>query len=157
MGYRPPRDWPIEWKVLYTVLYAGALAGLFFAGLVIALKIGHTPRALLDYYRGNPEAFRYAKTSLQLAEVSHFHAMIAPLLFAVLAWPLPLTPFSPRLRWTALGLGVLGIVLLLLDPWVLRYGPTFLVYGKYLGGVSLVAGVGLTGALVVASFFHAPP
>ena len=149
-----PRDWPPEWKALYGFLYAGTLAGLFFAGLIIALKIGHAPRALLDYYRGNPEAFRYAKTPLQLAEVSHFHAMIAPLLFVTLAWPLPLTPFSPRLRWIAVGLGMVGIALLLLDPWVLRYGPVWLVYGKYIGGLSLILGVVLTGGLVVASFFH---
>lgn len=151
---RPPREWPAEWKVLYAFLYAGALAGLVFAGLIIAFKIGHFPREILEYYRGNPEAFRMAKSPLQLAETSHFHAMIAPLLFAALAWPLPLTPFPRSLRGFAILLGMLGITLLLLDPWLLRYGPAGLVLVKYLGGFSLILGVGLTGGLVTFSFFR---
>ncbi len=149
-----PARWPGIWKVLYTLVYLMSLVGLASAGVIIAVKMGHAPASLLSYYRGDPDAFRYPKSLLNLAETAHFHAMIAPLLFAFLAFPLPWTPVPTLLRRVAVGLGTGGVVLLVINPWLLRYGPSPLVGLKYLGGVMLISGVALTGALVVRAFFH---
>lgn len=147
-----PSQWPGLWKILYIFLYGMSLVGLGFAGLIIALKIGHDPVSFLTYYRGNPEVFRYPKSAVNLAETSHFHTMIAPLLLTVLALPLPWTSAPLWLQRTAVGLAITGEILLVADPWILRYGPPFLVFIKYVGGICLVLGILFTGAIVIANF-----
>ena len=115
-------------KVVLTFFDLFFLLGLAGSIWIARLKIGGGPASIAQYYRGDPEGFRYPMSLLELLETSHPHAFSMGLVYLVLACVFLLTEISQKIRVVAVGLwGVLLLAKLLL-PLAVRFGPSWGVF-----------------------------
>jgi len=135
------KDLDLSFKVAYVFFCVLAMLGLVFALIIVELKVGRTPADFLSYYRGNEELMRYPKTPLQLAEVSHFHSFITAVLLLLSAFFFSLTSIKGWLKTTVVVLTALGMLGLVVMPWVLRFGPEDLVLLKPALSLLMVGGL----------------
>ena len=135
------RELDVSFKVAYLFFCVLAVLGLVFALVIVELKVGRTPADFLTYYRGNEELMKYPKTPLQLAEVSHFHSFITSVLLLVSAFFFSFTSIRGWVKTTTVVFTAIGMLGLVLVPWVLRFGPEGLVLLKPVSSLLMVGGL----------------
>ena len=91
--------------------------------------------ALEYYYRGDSGLYIYAKTFLELLDMTQVQLCIYPLAFIILSYLAHLTFLNDNIYLSLLVLGFTGLVGILLSPWLILYISAFFVFFKVFSDV----------------------
>ncbi|MEO0169608.1 MAG: hypothetical protein ABIL42_05260, partial [candidate division WOR-3 bacterium] len=117
------KDLPSGIKVSFLWLYAFTILGFLFAFIIVDQTVSHSPLSgflhrLMDYYKGNPSEMKFGKSVLELAEVSHFHSFISPLIAFVFSVFFSYSNTSQKLKSAIINLTFIGLLGFILSPWL---------------------------------------
>ena len=126
------------------LILAGYLVGLAMG----VTKGGVTTQSLAQYYRGTEDGLVYPKSLMELLEVAHFHLLSMPVAYLIVAHLLFMTKF--RWRFAIVALGLLGMVLNLIAPFLIRFVAAGLAWLKLTG--MLAFGASLVGMIHIELF-----
>jgi hypothetical protein len=128
-------------RFAYTLFLVASLASYVVMVLLALQRSGTTPASIADYYAGGGE--RYAKTTGELLEVTHFHLFSMPLLLFVQGHVFLMTSWPKRLQYALVCAAFAGAALDLAAPWLV------LAFGRELAWSKIAARVLLAPPLVL--------
>ncbi len=145
-------------KLSFVWFYIFVLLGFFFSFIMVDLTVKHFPitdfiNRLVDYYKGNPEQMIYGKTPLQLAEVSHFHSFISPLVAGIISVFFSYTSLNRKVKLLIINLTFIGILLFILSPWAIKYLPYPFVFMKLISTAMFLPGMLFMGVAVIKEMY----
>lgn len=106
-------------RFVYTLFLVFSLASYVVMIALAAARSGFTPASVADYYAGGGE--RYAKTSGELLELTHFHLFSIPLLLFVQGHLFLMTRWPRALKKWIVIAAFTGAALDLAAPWLVVY------------------------------------
>lgn len=129
---------PVSGKILLTCFLLTALAGIGFSVWQFILQTGfgrEGPRGVVEHYQGNeddPSAadrpIKMRMSDQELAEITHAHAFMMPMMLFILCHLFALTRWSQGAKSAVYVLAFVSSVALLASPWLIRkYGDGFLI------------------------------
>lgn len=146
---------PISIKIAFICFYVFIILGFLFAHLILHFKLNNAfnPQGILDYYKGNETLLKFQKTPLELSETAHFHAFISPTIALILSIFFAFTKLNKFFKNLIIILCFFSVFMLVLNPWLLTFGPNFFVYLKYISSFALIFTFLFMGAVVISEFF----
>jgi len=146
---------PISIKITFICFYIFVILGFIFAHLILHFKLNGSfnPEDIISYYKGNEEMLKFQKTPLELSEISHFHAFISPVIALILSIFFSFSEINEFLKNFIIVLSFLSVLMLILNPWILTFGPDFLVYVKYITSITLIFSFLFMGIITIYEFF----
>ncbi len=146
---------PLSIKIAFICFYIFVILGFIFAHLILHFKLNgsFSPSDIISYYKGNEEMLKFQKTPLELSETSHFHAFISPVIALILSIFFSFSQINEFLKNFIIILSFLSVLMLILNPWLLTFGPFFLVYLKYITSLTLIFSFLFMGIITIYEFF----
>ncbi len=146
---------PLPIKIAFICFYIFIILGFVFAHLILHFKLNGSfkPDDIVSYYKGNEEMLRFQKTPLELSETSHFHAFISPVIALILSIFFSFSEINESLKNFIIILSFISALMLILNPWILTFGPKFLVYLKYITSLTLIFSFLFMGLITIYEFF----
>ncbi len=131
---------PTSIKIAFICFYVFIVLGFIFAHLILHFKLNSsfTPKDILDYYKGNESLLKFQKTPLELSETSHFHSFSSPVIAFILSIFFAFTKLNELFKNLIIILCFISVFMLIINPWLLTFGPAFLVYLKYISSIILI-------------------
>lgn len=146
---------PLSIKIAFICFYIFVILGFIFAHLILHFKLNgsFSSSDIISYYKGNEEMLKFQKTPLELSETSHFHAFISPVIALILSIFFSFSRINEFLKNFIIILSFLSVLMLILNPWLLTFGPFFLVYLKYITSFTLIFSFLFMGIITIYEFF----
>jgi len=146
---------PLSVKIAFICFYIFVILGFIFAHLILHFKLNgsFSPNDIISYYKGNEEMLKFQKTPLELSETSHFHAFISPVIALILSIFFSFSKINEFIKNFIIVLSFLSVLMLILNPWILTFGPKFFVYLKYITSITLIFSFLFMGLITTLEFF----
>jgi hypothetical protein len=137
--------------LVYVLIFWATNALLYFA------RMDLTYGSVVEYYRGNVEAFRSPRSYLVLLEISHAHLFAMAILLMTMTHLVLFVPLSVPFK-AAIIVGAFTSALLdEAGGWLVRFVHPGFAYAKILGFVGLELTLGIMLAAVGYSVWRTPP
>jgi hypothetical protein len=118
------RTLSVENRLIYTAYLGFSLMAYIVIAVLVLQRTGLLPGAYAEHYLGNEAEMKFAKTSAELLEVTHFHLFSYPLYLLVQGHLFLMTSWPARLKVSLVLMSFAGCALYLLNPWlVFWWGP----------------------------------
>jgi len=146
---------PISIKIAFICFYIFIILGFVFAHLILHFKLNGSFKAedFIYYYKGNEELMKFPKTPLELSETSHFHSFISPLIAFIISIFFSFSSLKSFIKNFIIILTFISTFFLIINPWLLTFGPNYLVFLKYINSIILIFTFLFMGAVVIYEFF----
>lgn len=146
---------PLSVKIAFICFYIFVILGFIFAHLILHFKLNgsFSPNDIISYYKGNEEMLKFQKTPLELSETSHFHAFISPVIALILSIFFSFSKINEFIKNFIIVLSFLSVLMLILNPWILTFGPKFFVYLEYITSITLIFSFLFMGLITTLEFF----
>ena len=124
---------------------------LWITNIMFFLKIGFSIDAIIDYYRGNEETFRPAKSYLGLLEEAHFHFFSMAIILVTLNHLVLFTDIKAIYKYLVIVLSYSSAFFDIISGWLIRFVDPLFAYLKL--GSFLVLQITLIYLIFVITFY----
>lgn len=124
---------------------------LWITNIMFFLKIGFSIEGIVDYYRGNEETFRPAKSYFGLLEEAHFHFFSMAIILVTLNHLILFTDIKPVYKYLVIVASYSSAFFDIISGWLVRFVSPGFAYLKL--GSFIVLQVSLLYLIIVITFY----
>ncbi len=149
----------LEIRLIYTAFLLFVAIGMATSGAFQIGHIGLTPTRIAAFYRGGElgAEMTFEKTFRQLVEGTHFHAFIMGVVYLVLAHLFVASTLDAFWKRFFLILGMVGLALDLIMPWLIRYASAAFSWGLLFAWIAEWLGFGAYIVVPIGEMWFASP